>query len=146
MPASHDCDSIGDCHHFIEFVCDDNEAFPFTFEVTHTIKKSFDLLWGKHGCRLIHDEDVCTVVEDFQDFRVLLCPNRQGFDRRVQWHIETELRGESGNLLTCLLVIEECSKFARFFGKDDVLESREDRNKRKVLLHHSETELHRAPW
>ena len=111
LPAPHHCDGIGDCHDFIEFVCDDNNALAFVFEAAHTIEKSFDLLRGKHGCRFIHDEDVRTVIENFQNFGMLLGTNRQRFNGCVQRHIESELRSEFSNPFFCLLVIEECAEF-----------------------------------
>ena len=63
---------VGDFHHLVELVGDDDHGLAVGLHVTHDVKETVRLLGGQDGGGLVQYENVRTAVEDFDDLHRLL--------------------------------------------------------------------------
>ena len=55
---------VGDLHHLVELVGDDDHGFAVCFHVAHDVKEPVGFLGGEDGGGLVQNQNVRTAVED----------------------------------------------------------------------------------
>ena len=138
--------AVGDCHHLVELVRDEDHRLPLGRHRAQRLEQRIGLLWREHRGRLVHDQHPGFPVERLQDLDPLLLADRELPDARTRVDREAVRLAQLGDApLDRRRVDEEAAALAPVVAEHDVLGHRERRDEPEVLVHHADARVERVP-
>src|SRR6267143_4773576 len=131
-------DAVADRHHLAQFVGDQDERLALFAERPHDREQLVHLLRREHRGRLVEDEKLGTVVEDFQDLDALLQAEGNVLDSGAWLDRDGEALLEVADAFLDGPVVEQ--RAAALVAEHDVLRDGERWHKHEVLVDHSDAE------
>src|SRR5206468_3499430 len=142
--APDDRDPVGDLHHLVQLVADEDDAVPLVGQPAEHAEDFLRLLGGKHGGWLVEHEDPCLAVERLEDLHPLLPPDRQAADSLLRIDLEAESRAELADEPVRLSPVDEDRVGHRLVAEEDVLGDGQDGHQHEMLVDHRDAPIDRV--
>src|ERR1019366_1867622 len=119
---------------------DENDRLTLLDQSAQNREKLIGLLWRQNAGWFIHNQNIGTTIEHFEDFYTLLQAHRKllNLSCRIDWQAIT--LAKRTDLCTCTLEIEERTRAAGFLTQHNVLGHGQRGNEHKVLMHHPDAQ------
>ncbi len=144
LPAAQDGDPVGDGHHLVELVRDEDHRAPVVRHRAERDEERVGLLRGQHRRRLVEDEHLRLAVERLQDLHPLLLAHRELPRARAGVDGEAVALGELGDTpLVRARVEDEAAAHVAVVAEHDVLGDGERMHEPEVLVHHPDAGIER---
>ena len=75
--ATQHRNAIGNPHHFVQFVADEDDGQPLADQLLQGVEQTFALLGGEHGSGFVQNQNAGAAIKRLQDFNALALANRQ---------------------------------------------------------------------
>ena len=124
-------------HDLVQFVCDKENAFSFCCKAFHDLHELCDFLYGKHGSRLVEDQDFVITVEHLQDFGSLLHSDCDVLDQSIRIYLEMIFLRQLHDFLSGVVFFQQ-AVFGVFYSEDDVIQYGEAFHQFEVLVYHTD--------
>ena len=116
---------------------DEEDGLSLCRQILHDLHELFDLLGGQHGGGLVKDQDLVVAVQHLQDLGALLHTHGDVLDDGVRVHMKAILFGQSHDLFSCFLLLQE-AVLGGLNAQDDVVQDGEAFHQLEVLMHHAD--------
>ena len=144
LAASEDRDAVGDRHHLVQLVRDEDDRPPVRGHLSQRLEEDARLLRRQHRGRLVEDQDPRVTVERLHDLDPLLLAERELPDPCTWVDAEPVTLAELRDaLLDRARMDEERAADVSAVAEDDVLRDRERRNQAEMLVHHADSGVER---
>ena len=128
--------AVRDGEHLVQLVRDDDDGFAVRLHAAHDSEQLLRLLRGEHGCRLIENQQLRTVIEHLDDLQRLLLADAHLIDLLVEIDLKVIPVADLAGLgLDGLQVVF----FVLIQHERDVLGGSEDVDQLEMLMHHADT-------
>ena len=126
-------------HHFVHLVGNDDHGFSVVRHFPQRVEHVLRFLWCQDRRRFVQDQDLCSLMQQFDDLHTLLLADRKLPDQRFRRNLQIVLFGTLPYFFLHLIMMQEERLFPGI--QKDILRHRQRRDEAEVLVHHTDPQF-----